>query len=305
MKATKATKPAKPAEPDLFPAERPAAVLSSAVLLDAIIVGRDWPEPTPAMIESVRRIGVFLSVALAAEGPKFRVLDGRRRVKAALAAELTKIPARVYNISGASDAAVATLVTNLHRSANVPEELRAIETLMEKSGATPAQLAHSLGIPLHTVRRRLKLRGLVKDLREAFDKGALGAKAAEKAATLPAPVQAKLAKQLKGGERLTMGAVHEVRQARAAKVAAALPESVFAGPSSGAPTHAVQEYVKAAGQVFAKLTKREQSAVGYTIARAFEAGRQTATAAGGITSGEEYANLTIRTLIAGLTTEAT
>lgn len=241
--------PAEPAEPeahepslaDLFPTPpthaQPKSWMAPEELARLHLAGggrvADHPaEPSKAFVDGVRAVGVLFPVILSQRGARLEVRDGIRRIKAAVAAQLTWVPVRIFgDLRGASGAA-ATLVANYHRGANPVQELRAIEQLLEVAGSEQ-RLAAMVGIPLGVVRRRLKLRGLVRDLRAAFDRGQLSAAVAERAATLPVPAQNRLAERLQHAAeegapvRLSAKDVRAEREVTTRAVAEELPEAMF------------------------------------------------------------------------------
>ena len=130
------------------------------------------------------------------------MIDGRRRAKAiVLLAEDGQWPtpaqvealviaggdARRQEIRGG-----LTLALHASRSASPASELEAIETILAIAGAdgetaTVKQIAAQTGLSVQTVRRRVRLRSLIADLRRAFDEGRIPASVAEAAARLPSP----------------------------------------------------------------------------------------------------------------------
>lgn len=185
-------------------------------------------EPTAAFVRSVELAGVLEPVlAVPAGDGKYRVPDGKRRVKAAKAVGLDRVPAFVYEGLTEADEQAITLLGNLQRSANVVVEFAAIEELVQVLGS-PEAVAESLGIPLTRVRRRLKLQGLIGGLRTAFRDGEIGASVAEAAAALPGAVQQVLVDMFRDKEgHLTLDDVRVVRSVERDKAAAQLPESLF------------------------------------------------------------------------------
>jgi hypothetical protein len=94
--------------------------------------------------------------------------------------------------------------------------------------STIREIAAQTGMPVQTVRRRLRLRGLAPALRAALDHGALSASVAEATASLGAQQQATLERRLADGEPLTLAAVRELARERTSQTVVELPSQVFA-----------------------------------------------------------------------------
>lgn len=210
-------------QPTLLP-EIPADFTAEEVPLDdlppdeAILGGA----PAAALVASIRRDGVLQPVLLVrAYGGGYWIAEGRRRIKAARAAERSAVPAWVADGDRAFAAALG-LVTHATRRDNPAAELDAIQRLLAL-GADERTIARETGLRLATIRQRLGLLALHDGLREALRRGALAVGAAERAAKLPPEAQQRLALRLEGGERLTEALVEDERRARSAAAAIALP----------------------------------------------------------------------------------
>lgn len=180
------------------------------------------PPPDAALVASIRQCGVLQPVLLLRAGSgALLVVDGRRRVKAARAAGLESLPARVAPDDD-SLTALLSLVTHGTRHDNPAAELDAIEQLLQ-TGASEQAIARETGLSRTTIQRRLRLRDLEPRLRDAYRLGRLATSVAEAAAKLPPPAQARLAEQL--GERGTLSgvAVADERRVRQAEAVTALP----------------------------------------------------------------------------------
>ena len=100
------------------------------------------------------------------------------------------VPAVIVSGAGtrlASVRAALTLALHASRSASPASELQAIEELLAGGGEAAdkvKRIAEETGMPVQTVRRRLRLRALSPALRKAFEAGELAATVAEAAAKL-------------------------------------------------------------------------------------------------------------------------
>lgn len=291
--------PALPAAPELLPESPPkladhrVTTLRTEVLLQSATRSgpqvRNHPaEPTPAFVRVVKRLGILQAVVVAqrAEG-RYEVRDGIRRIKAAQEAGFATVPVRLYSDLRGTAGAAATLAANLHRSANPVEELRAIEDLLEAAGSEKV-VAQALGVPLGTVRRRLKLRALLKPLRQAFDRGHVTLGAAELAAGLAPAAQRRLADSLKEEPRLTLKRVRKELTVATAAVSAGLPDALF--------PDAAEQLERSAPPPIRLTDAGMQGAVRavmvHALAQAFEAGR--ADAARRWENGADYARTQVR-----------
>lgn len=243
--------PTETTDPDLSPVnlfpEKPFKTVGGAkgeevrVLLSQIDIPDDGPKPSASLRKSVATAGVLLTVVLKRTATnRYEIKDGKRRCKAAVLAEHEDVPARVLVFDTAAHEAATTLVTNLHRSANAVEELRAIETLLPIAGS-PETVARELGIPLATIKRRLKLARLTKSARAEFDAGKLNVAVAERLSVLKPVRQNKLiaaaaTRAEKDGHvfKVTAGEVREQKFAQQNKLTDALPNEMFT-PETSAP----------------------------------------------------------------------
>lgn len=190
--------------------------------------------PDQRMAESVRRNGILLPVILREMPPRhagdeafYQIVDGRRRYQAAQDADLKKLPARIIT-SGNPDVAdpIATLVANDNRSPNPVSELAAIELLMARN-ASEQQISRATGLSVGTINARLRLSGLIPELREAWEEGRISAAVGARAAKLDEEAQRKLAAVLAEHGRLTGRDVTAIRRVGADAAQSALPGAMF------------------------------------------------------------------------------
>jgi ParB-like chromosome segregation protein Spo0J len=194
-------------------------------------------EPDAELKASVKRLGKVLSpITVQVDGPllnplsgfassdRMTVIDGNRRLKAARAAGLETIPAMVYQMDGSS--AAITLMMNAVRSDNPLHELASIESMI-RFGADEKLIANATGMPVATIRKRLKLQALILPLRLGVDQGKIAVSVAERAATLPPALQAQLSATYAKNGKLTAHDVADVKRVRKSDAAELLPASMF------------------------------------------------------------------------------
>jgi len=170
------------------------------------------PKPSAALKASVAAFGVWEPVLVVpAGGGRYRLREGRRRVMAAMEARLDKVPAMIVTDLENVGEAVVALSAHTLRGDNAPWELRQIEALF-KSGASESSIARAVGMPVGTLRRRMKLMGLLPELRDAFEGNRFGLGVAEALAKLPEEAQRRLLALLGEKGKLTAGDVRESRQ---------------------------------------------------------------------------------------------
>jgi ParB/RepB/Spo0J family partition protein len=150
-----------------------------------------------ALRESIRRNGILVPPLVRFDGARCRIIDGRRRVRAAVDLMLPDIPAIVVPVTHRSEAAVATLSANMLRTYNVVSELEAIEQLMtDVPGINPDEIADRLNVSRRVVQNRIRLFGLIPSLRTSLEQRRLGLAAAVVAAGRPIVQQQALVERL-------------------------------------------------------------------------------------------------------------
>jgi len=185
--------------------------------------------PARSMIESVRALGVLHPIILIDTEHGYEIAAGRNRIKAARAAGLTTIGARVFP-HGYVNAAVLTLVENEQRRANPLADLHALEQLLA-TGADEHAIFRATGMAAPVIRARLKLANLQPALRQALEQGAIRVSVAQDAARLGPVQQARLVERLASAGRLTAKDVIAASRAQAADVVDQLPMTLFTEPS--------------------------------------------------------------------------
>lgn len=233
--------------------------------------GHEHAQPPRELVQLIAAQGVLspILVAPAGEG-RFRVLDGRRRARAAALLEAQgrgpgRIPALVAETPQGVAQAAATLACHV-RSCSPAVELDALEAIIAAGGdeaAAVAAVARQLGVPTAKVRARLRLRALIAPLRAALARGELSSGCAQAAARLPEEAQQQLAEALGRGERLTLAKVAELQASRRQASREALDERLF--DEARAPWRTL---VRGHLQAAAAAVPEEQAALAQAIARA-------------------------------------
>lgn len=153
-----------------------------------ITLGRNIREPDPAQLKelvgSIQEVGVLEPVLLARRGDKLELVAGYRRVAAARRASLTRVPARILDVT-AAEVAEIQLTENLQReNLSVLEEARAFKEYVA-AGHTQAELATRMGKSAPYVSNRLRLLDLPPAAAAALEDGKLSPSHAEVLLQLP------------------------------------------------------------------------------------------------------------------------
>lgn len=129
---------------------------------------------------SMRVLGVQSAIRLSElpEGGayRYRIVDGRRRYRAAVALKLDTIPAIVRS-DDATSAALSTLALNLNRTGNLLSEARAIRDLIDR-GYNAEQIAAETRIKVSRIRAIMPLTELPSDVLDAVAAGRMSGKTA-------------------------------------------------------------------------------------------------------------------------------
>lgn len=208
------------------------------------------PPVTPALAASIADNGIMEPIVVVREAnesgdelatPVYRVVEGRRRVKAARAAGIEYVPARIYD-AAVLDKSIYALTTHATRNDNPASDLQAIETLLA-AGYDRDQIADAAKLTKSTVNKILGLQRLYEPLRDLFERGEMTSSAAFRAARLHMDVQTELYdKYLETGKVR----VKDVEDARKVQVDTAVEDMSFDdilapeddGEVGGDPAHA-------------------------------------------------------------------
>jgi len=212
------------------------SVLSAGILLTlSSIVLR------PSLVSSLKDYGQLVPIILMKTvrhpGVTYEIVDGLHRVAAiwsiAAEADVNPIMAHIYDENDFPAKEVVGIAANMLREANPAMELRRIEELMSR-GANEKQVAKITGMPLQTIRKRLKMQSLSVALREGWEGGLISTGAAEAAAKLPTQDQARLEETLLETGTVKHKDISEVRQVNLDNAVATMNIALFETPSAEA-----------------------------------------------------------------------
>ena len=118
--------------------------------------------------DSIAEYGVLQPLIVRkAEGRKFFLVAGERRLRAATLAGLKTVPAVVRSFDDREVALVA-LVENVQReNLNFLEEARAYKKLMDEFGLTQGEIAKRVSKQQSTISNKIRILGLPEDIQEA------------------------------------------------------------------------------------------------------------------------------------------
>jgi ParB/RepB/Spo0J family partition protein len=148
----------------------------------------------------------------------YRVLDGRRRVAAAVQAGLEEVPAILLEEGGPE----VTILTHATRSENPVAELEAIREL-QRRGLSEKEIARAGYASLGRIRRLAKLNRLAPELAEKVASGEIAPGVAFQIAGLPREEQHQL---LVEDEKITAKTVRQAKYARRQVAVPSLSELV-------------------------------------------------------------------------------
>jgi ParB family chromosome partitioning protein len=123
------------------------------------------------LAESIRVHGVLQPVIVRPVGDHYQLISGERRLRAAQAAGIREIPARVVNFND-QQVLEAALVENIQRSdLNPIEKAQGFKEYLDRFGITQEQLATRLGLDRTTISNLVNLLDLPVEVQEAVRLG--------------------------------------------------------------------------------------------------------------------------------------
>jgi len=170
------------------------------------------------LLKSIREKGVLTPILVQCNRAGYKILDGRRRVAAALQAGLEEVPAILMEDGGPE----ITLLAHGTRSENPVAELEAIREL-QRRGLSEKEIARAGYSSLPRIRRLAKLNRLAPDLAEKVEAGEIAPGVAFKVASLPLEEQNRL---LADDEKVTSKTVRQAKYAHRQAAVPALTELV-------------------------------------------------------------------------------
>jgi ParB family chromosome partitioning protein len=189
--------------------------------------------PSRDFVENVKRVGVLEPILVVEKpsGEGYLVAAGKRRLMAARAADLAAIPARVFP-HGSISPDVLLLIENEQRRSNPVAELAAIRGLL-KAGASERDVYRATGMPVATIKRRLRLAALVTEpIFDGIKSGNVKVSVAEQIVKLPPSARDRLADVLEETGRITAKDVAALKRVRQSQEATTLPGGLFDGSKS-------------------------------------------------------------------------
>ena len=202
------------------------------------------PDEIEALADSIRAQGVLQPILLrrvAADPPRYEIIAGERRWRAAQAARLHEIPAVVKDLSD-REALEAALVENIQRQDLSPlEEAEAYRRLAGEFGHTQEEIGRALGKSRAHVANTIRLLGLPQAVRDMLAAGSLDAGHARVLLTAPDPET--LARRIVA-DGLSVRAAEAL--ARQAKAPAQKPASRDRGILRDADTRAMERRLETA-----------------------------------------------------------
>ncbi len=120
---------------------------------------------------SIKEKGVLQPILVRKQGDGYEVIAGERRLRAARAINLVKVPVIIKEVSD-NESLILALVENIQREdLNPIEEAEAYKRLMEEFNFTYNEIARSVGKGTTTIINMLRLLKLPSRIREALVKG--------------------------------------------------------------------------------------------------------------------------------------
>lgn len=150
-----------------FQTEKVYRIPLSAIHPDPDQPRRDMDEDGLASLaESIKAHGILQPLLLKATGNDFQIVAGERRWRAAEAAGLQEVPARIVDVSEEALREIS-LIENIQREDLAPLEIAAaLQALMKTFGLTQEAVASRIGWNRTTVANRLRLLNLPDEVRE-------------------------------------------------------------------------------------------------------------------------------------------
>lgn len=146
------------------------------------------PDEIAALSDSIRSQGVLQPILVrrvSTEPPRYELIAGERRWRAAQAAQLHDIPAVVKDLSD-REALEAALVENIQRQDLSPlEEAEGYKRLVDDFGHTQDAIGHALGKSRAHVANMIRLLSLPQPVKEMLARGELDAGHARVLITAP------------------------------------------------------------------------------------------------------------------------
>lgn len=177
--------------------------------------------PSRALLKSIRDKGIIVPLVLAKSPAGYRLIDGRRRLAAAIELGLPSVPAVVIDGGEAE-----TILLHATRSDNPVAELRAVQALV-RAGMSEREIARAGYASPQRIARLARLNRVLPELLERAAEGEIAPSVLFQLSLLPPEEQ----RQLAGEERITAPQVHEARQAQRQPALGGLEQALAEGPA--------------------------------------------------------------------------
>ena len=154
-----------------------------------IIEAEDEIKPPAFLARNIKKLGLIHDVLLYRDGENYHVLAGRKRVLSLKKSRVKTIPAKVLS-ERPSEAEVALILLseNFIRKPSPAQEAQQLRKLIQ-SGYSIEEIHKTTGIPIRTLKARLKLLKLNKEWFEKLQRGEISLSKALKIAKLPEEAQ--------------------------------------------------------------------------------------------------------------------
>lgn len=128
-----------------------------------------------ALADSIRQYGVLQPLVVRAVGPRFQLIAGERRMRAAQQAGVSEVPVQIVEADDRRMSEIA-IVENLQRQdLNAIEKAQAFANYLSQFHVTQEELAGKLNIDRSTVSNLVRLLELPEEIHDAVRRGALSA----------------------------------------------------------------------------------------------------------------------------------
>lgn len=144
-------------------------------------------EALEELADSIRRDGIQEPVIVRRRGDRVELVTGERRVRAAIMAGLTTVPALIRDVSDADMLRLGVIENIQREDLNAIELARAYQRLIEEFGWTQEELATQVGKKRASVTNTLRLLNLPEDVQQQVANGALTMGHARALLALPTP----------------------------------------------------------------------------------------------------------------------
>lgn len=137
------------------------------------------PEAMAELVASVRQVGILQPVVLVRDEDenqmKYRLVAGERRYRAALEADIKKLPAVVRQLTPDEELEVMIIENLQRRDVDPIEEAQGMKSLLQDGGYTQDALAEKLGCSQSHIANRLRLLRLPDQVQENISRKILSA----------------------------------------------------------------------------------------------------------------------------------